>query len=109
MSRQARHSLKLALFTNYPSHLQIPLGAAFAERLGVDRFTLVCWDRPEEERVNLGWPTEFEQDWITIVGDSDSRRAYAHDLLRSVDILIWGYAPYGAIAERIAQGKLTFR
>lgn len=104
-----RHSLKLAFFTNYPSHHQIPLGKAFASRLGADQYSLVCWDRPEEERINLGWPTEFEEDWITVVGNSDARRAYALELLHSVDILIWGYAPYDSIAKRLAQGKLTFR
>lgn len=99
----------VAFFSNMPSHHTIPLGTAFARLLGSDKYSFVCWDKPLESRVKLGWPTEFDQDWLTVVGQSDALREKAHDIMRSADVVIWSYAPSDILTERVSQGKLTFR
>jgi len=99
--------MRLALFTNIPSHYQISLGHAFADRLG-SKFTLVCWESGTEERRKLGWVDTFEEEWLIKAWTSDDEAARALQTLRSADVVVWGYAPSREISERVTKGKLTF-
>ena len=100
--------MRLALFTNIPSHHQIPLNQAFAEKLPGD-FAMVCWEAEMVERKRLGWPEDYEYPWLVKAWSSPEEHARAMDILRSAEVVIWGYAPEEEIAARIANDKLTFR
>ena len=100
--------VRFALFTNIPSPHQIPLGEALAERLGKN-FTLVCWEEGLDDRNKLGWTSNYEFEWLLVVGDSEAKRNQALEILRSADVVIWGYAPSDEILQRLRAKKLTFR
>ncbi len=100
--------MHLALFTNIPSHYQIPLNQAFAERLPRD-FAMVCWESITDDRKQLGWKEDYEYPWLIKAWRSPQEYAQAIEILRFAEIVIWGYAPQEEIAARIAKNKLTFR
>ncbi len=100
--------MQLALFTNIPSHHQIPLNQAFAERLAGD-FALVCWESGIEERARLGWKEDYDFPWLIRAAASAEEYARAIEVLRTAEVVIWGYAPHEEIAARLANHKLTFR
>ncbi len=100
--------MRLALFTNIPSHHQIPLAQAFAAKL-LGGFAMVCWESGLEERLKLGWKKDYDFDWLVQAGTSAKMYDRAINILRTTEIVIWGYAPEKEIAERIANRKLTFR
>lgn len=100
--------IRLAHFTNIPSHYQISLGQAFADRLK-DRFVQVCTEQGHDERKKLGWKDDYCEEWLIKAWSSQSEKARAIEILGSADIVIWGAAPVSEINKRVAQGKLTFK
>jgi len=100
--------MRLALFTNIPSIHQIPLAKAFADRLNGD-FALVCWESGNEERRKLGWEDNFVEEWLVKAWISTEEAARAVEILRTAEVVVWGYAPQQEIEARVASGKLTFR
>jgi glycosyltransferase involved in cell wall biosynthesis len=99
--------MRLAIFTNIPSIHQIPLARALASKLQED-FALICWQPVEEERERLGWKDEFAEEWLIRGWISEQENKKAYQLLRSAQIVVWGYAPHEEIATRIRYGRLTF-
>ncbi len=100
--------MRLALFTNIPSHYQISLTRGFAERLP-DDFALVCWEAGMEERARLGWKEDYDFPWLIRAAASADAYDRAIDILRTAEVVIWGYAPQAEIAARLASRNLTFR
>ena len=105
---KGKREMRLALFTNIPSHYQISLNQAFAERLP-GKFAMVCWESGMEDRKQLGWWEDYEYPWLVKAWKSAEEYTRAIDILRSAEIVIWGYAPEEEIATRVARNKLTFR
>lgn len=99
--------MRLALFTNIPSHYQISLGRAFAAKLQGD-YALVCWEAVGPERRKLGWDSDFSKDWLIKAWASEQEKQRAYEILRSAQVVVWGYAPKEEIRARIVQNKLTF-
>lgn len=99
--------MRLALFTNIPSHYQISLGKVLADRLPGD-FALVCVEPPHDERVKLGWQQDVNENWLIKTWVSESERVRALEIFHSADTVIWGYMPVSEINSRVARGKLTF-
>lgn len=99
--------MRLAFFTNIPSIHQIPLGRAFATILQGD-YALVCWEAVDTERAKLGWGSDFSEKWLVKAWISEQETQRAHEILRSAQVVVWGYAPKEEIRARIHQNKLTF-
>src|SRR5262249_15067323 len=76
--------------------------------LGRD-FNLVAWDVNSLERRQLGWTSNFDDEWLIIANQSERQHIQALDLLQTSDVIIWGYAPFEDIKRRVANNKLTFR
>lgn len=100
--------MRLALFTNIPSHYMISLGEAFAARLN-GRFAMVCWEASLEEYQKLGWDSEVSKEWLIRAWMSKEDWERGLDILRSADVVVWGAAPVAEINKRVESGKLTFR
>lgn len=99
--------MRLALFTNMPSHYQVSLAKAFYAKLG-GNFALISWQADSQERRDLGWKSTRHFDWLIRAHESKENQHKALDILRSAEIVIWGYAPHNEIVQRVSQGKLTF-
>ncbi len=100
--------MKLAISTNIPSHYQIHLGQEFTNNLK-DDFVMICWESEHEERRALGWDSTYQKKWLINAWNSDDENTRAKEIIKTADVIVWGYGPKEEILGRIANNKLTFR
>lgn len=100
--------MKLVIYTNIPSHHQIPLGQALADKLPGE-FSLVCWEQRSFTHSKLGYRDDYEYDWLIRAWVSENETQKAIELIQSSDTVVWGAVPFLEIYKRIENRKLTFR
>ena len=100
--------MKIAIFSNYLNHHQLPLCKALCTLTG-NQFAFVATTRTPAQRVNIGYhDMNKAHPFVLCAYDSaENRREAVHIALES-DVVIIGGAPMAYVQERLQQGKLTF-
>lgn len=102
--------MKIAFFSNYLTHHQIPFCEAMRELPNVE-FYFVSTVPMEQERKDSGWAldTDYPYELRTYKAPETEQQAVA--LARNCDVMIIGSAPERYIKARMQSGKnkLTFR
>ena len=102
--------MKVAFFSNYLTHHQIPFCEAMCKRKDIE-FHFVSTMPMEDERKAGGWEIEVEYPYELKAYLSDECERQAMDLAKNSDVIIIGAAPERYVRHRMkhADNKLTFR
>lgn len=102
--------MKVAFFSNYLTHHQIPFCLEMQSRDGIE-FYFVSTEPMEEERKQGGWAFETEYPFEIKAYRSTEDKKKALELVRDSDVMIIGSAPEEYVAYRMknAKTKLTLR
>lgn len=100
--------MKLTFFSNFLNHHQIPVSNEFYRMLG-DNYTFVACEKVPEERIRLGYQTDFSEYPYLLEISTDEHYQQAIKLGEESDVVIIGSADEIFIKKRIASNKLTFR
>ena len=100
--------MKIAFFSNFLNHHQLPLCRAFCGREGVE-FTFVATQPIEQERLDMGYENMNEKHSFVLRSyESQDALRQAEALARDCDIMIFGAAPISYLEARMATGKPSF-
>ena len=100
--------MKIAFFSNFLNHHQIPLSNELAKILG-DNYTFVSCQPMSQEREAMGWKLNQEYGYELKAYASFKNYKKAMQLADESDIVIIGSADENYIKERLKQKKITFR
>ena len=101
--------MKVAFFSNYLNHHQLPFCLAM-ERLTGGSFTFVATEPIPQERLDFGYE-DMNRRYpfvLTTYDDPDNERK-AVELALTADVVVLGSAPLKYAEERVKLGRLTFR
>ena len=98
--------MRIAFFSNFLNHHQLPLCRALLACEGVD-FTFVATEPIESERLNMGYADMNAEPFVLREYEKGGKDA-AMDLAVSADVMIFGAAPVHYLQARMQEGKLTF-
>ena len=98
--------MKIAFFSNFLNHHQLPLCLALAENSQVE-FRFVACEKIPEDRLQMGY-TDMNSTYPFVV------RAYENEerakmIAREYDVVIFGASPAAYLKERMARNRLSFR
>lgn len=101
--------MKVAFFSNYLNHHQLPFCLAMLE-LTQGEFTFVASSQVSQERLNLGY-TDMNAQYPFVLRTYESKDAEnkAMELARECDVMIIGSAPERYFQERVKHNKPVFR
>lgn len=101
--------MKVAFFSNFLNHHQLPLCLAFKERLG-DNFVFVATSSIPEERLNMKYE-DMNHKYPFVLCSYESKQNYelSQKIALEYDVVIIGSAPIEYIKKRMGVGRLTFR
>lgn len=100
--------MKLAFFSNFLNHHQLPFCLEMQKKLG-DDYTFVAFEPVPQDRIKLGYYDLNESyGFVVRAYESKDNEILAERLAREVDILILGSAPEKYLKERAELGKLSF-
>ena len=99
--------MKIVFVSNYLNHHQIPLCEAFCSISNVN-FTFIATQEVEEERIAMGYMTDFSGIPYLINAIDDSFKKQAEDICFNADVVIFGSAPLSLVKRRLKAKKLTF-
>lgn len=98
--------MKIAFFSNYLNHHQLPFCKEMYESLE-NKFVFVATNHVSNERKKLGYKDlNNEYDFVVRAYENEE---YAYKLGLESDVVIIGSAPQKYIRERLKKGKLTLR
>ena len=101
--------MKIAFFSNYLNHHQLPFCLAM-DRLTGGNFTFVATTPVPEVRLKLGYHDMNRQyPFVLTSYDSPENEQKAERLAMECDVAITGSAPEKYTAARMRENKLTFR
>ena len=101
--------MKVALFSNYLNHHQLPLCKALCACTG-GQFTFVATQQVSEERKALGYSDiNKAYPFVLAAYDGPEAQAQAMKLAEECDVMIIGSAPEAYVTHRMEKDKLTFR
>ena len=100
--------MRIAFYSNFINHHQIPLANAFNSLPGVE-YIFVATTPFNENRAKMGYKDENSKlDFVLRTYENKNQEKYAHQLAKDADIVIVGSAPDSYMAERLDEGKITF-
>lgn len=101
--------MKVAFFSNYLNHHQLPFCLAMLE-LTQGAFTFVASGQVSQERLNLGYADMNAQyPFVLRSYESEEAESRAMELARDCDLMIIGSAPERYFQERVKHNKPVFR
>ncbi len=101
--------MRVALFSNFLNHHQLPLCKAFLEIPGVT-FKFVATTPVPEERLNMGYhDMNTSYDFVVRTYENYEQNEEAINIANTYDVVICGNAPLSFLSQRIADNKLSFR
>lgn len=98
--------MKIAFFSNFLNHHQLPLCKALSGCEDV-KFTFVATEPIERERLAMGYADMNQEDFVLRAYDEGGEDR-AMELAVSADVMIFGSAPTKYLTERMKANKLTF-
>lgn len=100
--------MKIAFFTNFINHHQVPLADEFYKILN-DNYKMVTFEPIPEEFLRRGYKDYSDRPYLIEAFKDNTQIEYAKDIIKKFDVVIWGDAPEELIHERIESNLLTFR
>lgn len=101
--------MKIALYSDYLNHHQLPLALAINKIPNVE-YIFVANTPFNEKRISLGYKDlNSSYDFVLRTYESKKNLKIAHDLARDADIVMVGCAPISFLWDRIRVGKTAFR
>lgn len=101
--------MRLAFFSNFLNHHQLPLCLAFREVLG-DDFVFIATSPIPQERIDMKYEDmNHEYDFVICSYDNESSYKRALDISFEYDVVIIGSAPLEFLEKRMQSGKIIFR
>lgn len=99
---------KIAFFSNFLNHHQLPLCLAFSKMNGVE-FVFVATTPIPQERLNMGYADmNHAYPFVLCAYDSAENRKKAVTIADTWDYVIIGAAPDEYVRNRLDSGKITF-
>ena len=98
--------MKIAFFSNFLNHHQLPLCEALYNTEGVE-FLFVACERIPEERLRMGYEDMNTKYPFVLCAYEDPAAAEA--VAKEYDAVIFGACPTGYLALRMQENKLSFR
>lgn len=100
--------MKIAFFSNFLNHHQLPLCREFCKKEGVE-FIFVATEPIEQDRLDMGYENMNEKyDFVLRAYEGGSSLQKAEDLARECDVMIFGAAPLSYLEIRMATNKPAF-
>ena len=100
--------MKIAFFSNFLNHHQLPLCQAFLSRNDVD-FVFVATQPIAADRVAMGYEDMNMYPFVVREYESAQSKAQAELIAETYDIVIFGATPKYYIEKRMAKNLLSFR
>lgn len=101
--------MKITFIANYMTHHQKPFADAMFSKLG-DQFTFIQLEKMSEERVNLGWKSDFHDlPYLIDYNTQTEKKEEVYKRINECDILINGGTPEQFIEDRIKNNNIIFR
>lgn len=98
--------MKIAFFSNFLNHHQLPLCGAFYVTDGVE-FTFVACEKIPEDRIKMGYEDMNTKYPFVLRAYEDSEAA--EKVALEYDVVIFGACPTSYLALRMKENKLSFR
>ncbi len=98
--------MKIAFFSNFLNHHQLPLCQVFCNTAGVE-FVFVACEKIPQDRLKMGYEDMNTKYSFVVRAYEDS--AEAEKVAREYDVVIFGACPTSYIALRMRENKLSFR
>ncbi len=99
--------MKLVFVSNYISAHILPICEILYKELG-DNFRFISTGEISDERKKLGW-LQITRNYETIIDLKKDDLSGVFKIINEADVVIYGTTPDYLIADRIKNGKLTFR
>lgn len=100
--------MKILQISNMVSHHQLPLANELSKLVGDNNFLFAALGRPTSERVNNGWSSNYDQNWIVHPNESASDNQKYNDFWSEADIVICGERLIERMQERVDNNKICF-
>lgn len=98
--------MKIAFFSNFLNHHQLPMCEAFCARSDVD-FVFVACEKISDDRINMGYQDmNCTYDFVVRAYEDEAK---AMRIAIEFDIVIFGASPTKYLTARMTQKKLSFR
>ena len=97
--------MKIAFFSNFLNHHQLPLCKALSERC--EDFKFVACEKIPEDRIKMGYEDMNASYPFVVRAYEDADEAMR--IAKEYDAVIFGSAPTFYLAERMSENKLSFR
>lgn len=99
--------MKVAFFSNFLNHHQLPLCQSFYRRLNGD-FRFIATTRVPAARRQFGYADLNNEEFVIRTYEGKTQLAEAIQWANKADVVIIGSAPYSFITERLKNNQLTF-
>ena len=97
--------MKIAFFSNFLNHHQLPMCEAFLAHPNVE-FKFVACEQTEEERLNMGYADMNRQYSFVVRAYEDESEAM--NIATTYDVVIFGASPLAYLEARMNRGLLSF-
>ena len=99
--------MKIAFFSNFLNHHQMPLCQEFI-RQGCE-FVFVATEKIEDNRLRMGYEDMNMAPFVLRTYESTEAIQQAYEIAKSYDVVIFGASPTTYLSARMETNKLTFR
>ena len=101
--------MRIAFFSNYINHHQIPLSEAFLKRIGSD-YLFVATENIPDERIKMGYPNDNKKySYVMTTYETKEDEKKAQKVAFESDVVILGSASDRYITKRLKKNKISFR
>lgn len=98
--------MKLAFFSNFLNHHQLPLCMNFYNNPKIE-FVFVACEKIPDNRLSMGYEDMNTKYPFVVRAYEDEQKVF--EIIQSYDVIIFGGTPLKFIEERMKTNKLTFR
>ena len=102
------NSMKIAFFSNFLNHHQLPLCRAFLAKTDVE-FVFVATEPIAKDRLAMGYEDMNAYPFVLRTYESKENEAMATHIAESYDLVIFGATPKTYIQSRMEKNLLSFR
>ena len=100
--------MKVAFFSNYLNHHQLPLCQEFLAHNDVE-FVFVATEPIDEGRLKMGCENMNTYPFVVRAYEDSKQEAFADIIAETYDMVIFGDMPKSYIEKRMAKNLLSFR
>jgi glycosyltransferase involved in cell wall biosynthesis len=100
--------MKILFVFNIVSPHQLPFVREVISILGVENVKMAIMDRPDPERLKLGWDSNVFEPWCIFTHRSSADLELFGQWFRDADVVFCGERFFSLISRRVRRGGLTF-